>query len=421
MSTSARVALAASLFASLSAPLVAQAPLVVKTTFEDLAYHLLEGLGSEADLPRLEAGMVWQITLDDGGAASVQAVQGSVGLAEVEARPAQLMTIFSAQVGQARSMAQGFGAMGLGQAGIKTAEAVKIISSVFDFPKQIALARVIVDGDPDHPAQGWDVSLTLTPADDTWLAGLMKAMKPSGMGAPVIGNDGAAMRFQFDADWAALSEPFGVFNELMASMGSKSEEDAERRLPMMQKYWHTIGAGGAAMNWDLGGGGMAFAISLADPDAMKALYAAPEFLAWTKDMQQMAPGQEAEVTPNAFTHRGVNMLKSVVTTENEHMAAQNPLMKDGKMVGYNAIAGNYLVSSVGGSDSDVKALVDLILDGKLKNQMLPVNTLAVMHVNLPEFIDVMSQGRAPANEIPESVRVDITNVSGNLGIRVVVR
>lgn len=406
---------------SVAVPLAAQAPLVVKTADEDAAEGLLETLGSREHLPQLEEGSMWRITLDDGGVPAAEMVEAEgASFLQLEARPGELMAIFDAQVSQAQAMAQGMGAMGLAQAGIKTTDAIKLIRGVFDFPKQIELARITVDGDPEDPAQGFDVAVTLTPAADTWLGDVMDVLVPKGGGVPVLANEDAAMTARVDADFAALAGSFDWLNDLIASMGARSKSVAAKRLPLMQKYWQVMDST-AAMSFDMQGGGMVFLASLSDPEGMKAIHADPEFLAWSADMQQMSPGMEAEMTLDAFEHRGVSVARTLVTADDDRSAARNPFMVDGEAVGYAGVAGKYLVSTVGASKGEAEALIDRALDDELGSEKLPPNTLAVLTMNIGQIMAGAMQGMPVDPDVPESIQIDVRNFGGKLDIAIAIR
>lgn len=401
------------------APLAAQgSPLIVRTNQERLAYRMVDQMGNGGDLPELGQGQSWQVALDDGGTAVATAVDGDVGMIEIEAQPAALMKIFAAQVGQAQGMAQGMASFGLGQAGIPARDAVKIVRAAFDLPMQIDRLTLKVVGDPKAPEQGMQIDVGLTPKADTWLASLVGAMQPTGKGAPAVGNPGAGLQMQVDADLGKMADVMEPFNAFMAGIGADSKEIAATREKMLADYWAALGQG-MAVSWDFGGSGMEALMGVAQGDILEQLVQSEAYREWAQAMSSMAPGVEVEVTPAAMTHRGVKVLRSVTILDED--APPNPMMPDGEMTAYSGVAGGYLVALTGGEAGDVKALIDRAIDGKVTLEKLPANTFARAHLKLAEMMDVMTQGMVPAGEVPEEADVTIKHVNGSLQLHITAR
>ena len=256
-------------------PTVAQtggSPLVIKTASKGIAYVVLDRFGAAQELPALEQGMHYELSFDDGGTLSVGTDQGLIGMMQIEARPAELMDLFAEEAAAAKGMAQGFGVMALQQAGLDTREGVKIMRGVLNFPEQIALARLIVKGDPDRPRDGIDAQLWLEPTAGSWFAGLVGALKPTSKGVPVIDDPGALMSMTMNADFAAAAEYLAPFNEIMAAVGTKSKEDARMRVELLDQYWQALD-GTMAMSWNIEGGGMTSTLRRLQPTTIDDLAA----------------------------------------------------------------------------------------------------------------------------------------------------
>ena len=186
----------------------------------------------------------------------------------------------------------------------------------------------------------------------------------------------------------------------------------------MKDYWKAIG-NSMAMTWDIGGSGMEMLIGVRDADGLRNVISSPAYQEWTRAMAGMAPGMDVEINPTALEHRGISVLSSVTTLDED--APPNPMMPDGQMTSFAGIAGDYLVSTSGGDSADIKGLIDRALDGKIMREKLPSSVFARMTMNFADFLDAASQGMAPTGDMPETVKVSISNEQGVLQLNIAVR
>ncbi len=66
--------------------------------------------------------------------------------------------------------------------------------------------------------------------------------------------------------------------------------------------------------------------------------------------------------PNAFEHRGVQVHKMTMD-----LGVPNPLTPTGAMESYYAVAGNYSLTTSYSDAGGMKALIDSVLDNKVKS------------------------------------------------------
>jgi hypothetical protein len=145
--------------------------LTITTDDPMVARGVLQMFDSSSELPKLGDGSVAVLSLDDGGNLNVRQGSGS-GWLRIDARPAQLMDLFAAEIGQTREQAQAMGGFLLGQQGFGFEEIDLMVGAAFGFPKQIdALTIVIPTG--YEPGASMTVDVELNPKAGTWLGALV--------------------------------------------------------------------------------------------------------------------------------------------------------------------------------------------------------------------------------------------------------
>ena len=143
----------------------ATSALTITTNNRSVAREVAQMFSSDAELPEVGDGKVAILSLDDGGNINVRGGAGD-GWMRIDARPAQLMEIFGAQVAQGRQMAQMMGGMALGQAGFDFDDVDQMVGAMFSFPKQIDSLTVIIPTEY-APGEAMNVDVDLTPKDGT--------------------------------------------------------------------------------------------------------------------------------------------------------------------------------------------------------------------------------------------------------------
>ena len=406
------------LLPSLIVPLAAQdSPLVVRTADTGVASGLQSQFGAFQPLPPLEAGQHYVLTLGGNGIA-VTSGSGDVGLMQIDARPGALMEMFSDQIDQYLGMGRAIAMMTLSQQGIKPGPAMEVIQGVLDFPNQIQSLGVRITGDPDAPEQGFAAELSLEPVARTWFAGLVSALAPVSAGAPDL-DIGGAMRGSLALGMTSTA-PLAPFVSFLSAFGSGSDADKENRMQILQKSLDLM-TGAVGMGWDLGGGGMQLITALEDADAMRALMADSAYAEWATSSMGGASGMEVDYEPDAFEHRGVKVAKMSVEMGGMAAGMASPIAPDGKFQSYYAVAGDYsLTSTYATSDASIKALIDSVLDQKVKRTPLPGNMLASFTMRVADFA-AMFAGGMPLGDAPETLALQLDKSDGRLVLRVDVK
>ena len=115
--------------------------------------------------------------------------------------------------------------------------------------------------------------------------------------------------------------------------------------------------------------------------------------------------------PNAFEHRGVQVHKMTMD-----LGVPNPLTPTGAMESYYAVAGNYSLTTSYSDAGGMKALIDSVLDNKVKLHPMPGNTLATFSMQFAGFLNMMGGG-LPMGDMPESMNMDLSKSNGQVLIK----
>lgn len=410
----ALLALGFALPAQETTAVAASSPLVLKTSNGEFAREMLRKFGG--DKTELQEGEMLVLTLDDGGKPQVKVEQGNAGLMQVQAQPARLMEVFGEKIDEARQMAQGMGTFILSQQGLQPAEAIKIIQGVFDFPTQIETASLVVRGDPEAPEQGFDGELALDAKSGTWLGKFVDALTPNEAGAPVLEQSGAMMTAALACKLEDMSM-LTPFFEVFSSMGGtgKTPEQREKNIHYMKAGFEAADGTGA-LSWNPASGGMQIISGLADPDAIKQLWGDADYRKFSEAQARMNPAVEVESDFNAFTHSGVQVMKLVMTMDDN--GQPNPMFKDGKAETYTGIADKFMVMSMFGvGDDGIKQLIDAAVGGKVKREALSAGVLGKLSIKLTELVDHMSDGQAPTDEMPENLGLEVGRTGNSLTLK----
>lgn len=401
------------------APTVAAASgpmLVVKTTTEDVAmgasmmFASEEGAGEMPQLPKLEAGQHWVISVGTDKKVAISTGKGDVGYLSATVKPGLMMSAFEEQIGETMQMMQGMATMGLQQAGIKAADAVKMIKAVLDFPKQVDSLDLKVVGDPEKASsEGMDIDLSLQPVKDTWFARFAAAMQPNQAGAPMVEGD-APIRVAAALDTKGMSAFYDVYADFAAGIGAKKPEDKAKAAEMIRKSSQLMdGTFGMTMTL---GTGMRFLMGVSDGAAMAQLVASDDYMAFQKAATSANPMMEVEMTPKAMEHRGVAVTKVSTKFKDESMAAMGgPMAMTGDM--FTGVAGNY-VFSIMGAEQDAKGMIDSALDSKVKRAPLPGGALMTVKANLKEMAGAMGGDE----DVPENLEISLTRKGDGLNLKI---
>lgn len=395
--------------------------LVIKTAEQDMAEGMASGMELEGELPKLEKGAHYVLSVDAEGKLSAKTEQGKVGFLELSANPGALMEVFAEKVEETKGMVQGMATMMLGQQGIKAKDAAAIMKAVFDFPKQIENITLRISSNPEKAKQdGLDIDVGLTAVGGTWFGDLIAAMQPCAQGAPVLPDQTAAMQMQGSFDAAAIVKFAMPLLDIAARMVSKSPEEQKKYRAMLDQGMK-IYDGGVAMTW-AGPGGMKMLVGLSDPAAAQKLFGSEEYLAMMKAQSTANQMMDAEVTPKAFEHRGVQVTKTKAEMKEGAMMPPNPMMPNGVVETYIGIAGNYYIFTMFGSkEEDMKALIDAVADQKIQRAPLASGVLMQMNIDLVKFVGEMMAamgGGAEDEDMPEKMSMSLSRTEKTLSLKI---
>lgn len=405
---------------TLALPVIAQqSPLVIKTANPGLARMALSLTqtpdAQQMSLPEFGPLGHFLLTLDDGGVMQVQAGDGKVSMLEITAQPAALMEIYADGAAQAQQVAQGGGAALMTQLGLQARDGIKVIRALFDFPKQIDQLSVKISGDIGLPEEGFAARVAITPAAGSWFGHFVASLRPLPAGAPLISGPHALLWMVGSIDLQNSPEIWAPFLEVSSWMGSKSKEDTAGHLGYAKSALQAMD-GSFAMTWESMGTGAQTVMGLRDPGIMTKLMADAGFREWSEQAMASNASADSKTDHDAFEHRGVTVSRAETSVDDPTGAS--PLLVDGLMTTFTAIAGSYALSNMHPGEDRIKELIDDALDQKIRRQPLPSNTLLVMKMRMAELIDSMAGGGIPLEGIPEILDVSLGTANGTLTIKV---
>ncbi len=172
--------------------------------------------------------------------------------------------------------------------------------------------------------------------------------------------------------------------------------------------------GGGAFSLD-GGMGMNMLIGFLDAGDLAALIGGTEYLTMLRSMTPQTRDMEVEITPDAFEHRGVKYLKTLVTND----GAPNPMMPNGVMESYAGAVGSYMVAAA--TAAVTKQITDSVIDHKIQRAALPDGAVLTVDVRLGAMMKAMAaslRGMASGEGLPEQVGLTVVPSGRQLSLRV---
>lgn len=398
------------------------AALVLRTNNAELAASMLSSFDATAEVPAMGEGSFIVLTLDDGGKISASTAEGEAPYMSLQARPADLMEIFSDDVDGAQQMAQGMGGMAAGSMGIDFSDVAVIVGGVFSFPRQIDSLSLEVAEDPGD-AMNLNAAIQITPKADTWFGKLVDATQMNGAGRMAIGDSDAMMRMDSNLDISKLGEVLRPLFALAAKMTAKSGDDLAKAAKAIDDYFKASD-GTMSMSFNPGQSGMLTLIGLSDAELSSKLLYGDAFAEIYAIQQRKNRMVEFEVEQKAMEHREVQVVKVTQTSEAQGMMGPNPFAgPDGSMVSYYAVANGILLMAGNGAGSgEIKGLIDSALDGKFAREPLGKDVLMTAAFRIKELAGAFGgmAGAPPgsADEMPETMNLDLKKIGKSLMIEV---
>lgn len=391
----------------LLAPIAAQDILVLKTADRDIAEQALETFEGD-DLPELERGKHFVLTVGKDGKLTTTTVEGDVGFLQVRARPALLAEHYAEQIDEVRQQANMMGGMVAGQMGMPPQELNEFLADVLAFPAQLDTLDVDVVGSPKN---GFEVTLDLGPAEKGWFAGYVQAIKPNALGAPELEAKDALLTFSLNCDSGLLAKSMRPFLGFAVGAASTDKEERSKFAGLMEQMVGLMD-GTMAVVLEREGGGTRSLGGLVDGAKAVTLMDSADYKKFMKAAAEANPMADIEVVERALVHREVAFTKQVVETGQE-----TPISPDGATTTFTGVAGGFQIA--GGNEAAVKTLADLILDQKVKRAQLPDGAVLTLSLRLAEMIEGMSGGMAQVgDDMPQTAKVALAQAGGKLKITV---
>lgn len=388
--------------------------LVVKTNHSDVAEGMLASFGSMADVPSIGDRKHYVIEVGADRAAKLTVADGPAALFEAVADPGKLMTAFAEEIDAVKGMMQAGVMLALQQSGYSAKEAVAFFDQMLAFPRQIGQLAIVVAGDPEDPAQGFDVTMDGTPVAGGYLATFIGQLEAGKKGVPVLPTEGALFDMALSLSPAAMTAALAPFRGLVESMlpgGKDQREQAARMLDAwMQAYDGNVAiAFGANMQGSM-------LVGLVDPARVAAMLASDDYLALMQGRNEDAE-IETKITRDALQHRGAKWMRSDVTG-----AEPNPMMPEGSVTSFAGIVGEYMAMTFGGDEKAARSLIDRVLDGKLRRQPLEGGTLLQVGMDLHAILGLAMEqagGDLDLDDVPS--RIALTLARRGTGLRVAMK
>jgi hypothetical protein len=371
--------------------------LVLKTSQAELASMMAMNLGFEEELPDVADGGHYVLSLGADRKIKVETAAGDAGLLDLSGDPAGLMELFAEEMESYKPMVQGTLSLVLQEQGVTAKDVAAFTKSLFEFPKQMQRLSLVVTGDPEDPlTDGIDVKFSLEPKAGSGFATFASAMQPSSQGVPMLAAGKNMMEMQFALAPDNLASLLGPIVDWSVGLTNQGEEQRKLAFAMVEQMMKLYDGGmSVAFNDKMQGNCL---IGVLDGEKLRELVSSDDYLTMMKGQKLANRNLEMEVTPNAFEHRGLKVLKSKVTGEEP-----NPMMPDGSMESFFAAVGNYMTLTIGGGEANAKALIDAVADQKVKRQPIANGAVMAMVINIhslmaltqPEMADMDMEGQVP--------------------------
>ncbi len=387
---------------------------VIKTKDDMVAMAVLDSVSSPDPLPELKEGQHYVLKLFGPTELKISTGSGDVGFLQAMVKPGPLMGMFEEDLSEQLSELEGNVTFTLGQFGFPTKETAKMIKAVASLPKQIAQLDLRLKANPTAgaitPIVGID--LRLTPAANTWFAKIVDALQPNDQGAPVLDATDAPMTMSVavkPGGLTALLEPvLGFVSQLGTKNKDERQSSREMMLAMLRGY-----DGSMAFCGDPFASSVKAITGLKNAAAVKAIMASEGFAKLTENQASIVPAVEAEFEQTAFKHRDVAVSRLTMD-----MSAAG---LDQVTTQYTAVAGSYLISYSGDDENEAKALIDAVLDQKVKRQPLTKSALLTLTLDLEKMFDRLAGFGIPGpmfEDAPKLAKVWLFRGENSLQLKV---
>ncbi|MBK9129748.1 MAG: hypothetical protein IPM13_18480 [Phycisphaerales bacterium] len=332
------------------------------------------------------------MTMSAEGELAVTTGNGAVPFVMVEARPRVLMTIFAEHVDEIRRIAKATASVGAASSGMKPAQMAGFMDAFFDFPAQIEVLTVTVDGDQD---KGWEAHAEVVPRPGSGFESGVALLRPSGKGVPQIRAAGI-MSWACDLHPTAMQAVFGGMGELVATMVDEADRPAVRKLMDTQ-----AAASDGTMTFAIAAGAIHMVLGCSDSEAMRKMMGGDDWVRMQRAFLQGMPDAEVEI------EREQSGDLEILHTLGDLGTDINPFAKDGKLEGWATVAGDAMVSVVNGDRKTFDDLVRAAVAGELDRAPLPGGAVMTMRMDMAGLLAMSGQAAPPGVPLRMPSSIDV--------------
>jgi len=377
-------------------------PFSLRTAHAPTAQRALDLFGSQDPLPELKEGENWLLEVGPKGNLRARTDESLITQLQISIRPAPLMKTHPQAWAQAVRRGRELVAKAWQATGIGSVELLRVFDALVDFPEQVDHVRLRVAGNLDRLLDELDVQIWLRPLPGSWLETFVKTVEPLGVqtiyGVAPKGAVTLRVAAKLDGAEAALAP----LAELFAKLGATSTQQAEQAAHV---YWQAFD-GSMLASWDPETGSLVSIAGLRNPDFIRELYDHPAFHDWMKVTRSTPSGLVVEFTPDALTHGGATLWKSVVHPP-EGIASKVPerfLAED--LVSYGGVAGRYLIGTTGVDERGVAELIDAATKETFLRNIMPKMLLAHVQIAPAKLLSAHAD-QLDLDRLPKSVAVNL--------------
>lgn len=361
--------------------------LVVRTTHDEVVMAMLNKVSSPQLLPELEKGRHYLLELFGPGKLRISTGDGDVGFLKAMLMPGPLAEVFAEEIAEELSAVEANVTLTLGQLGVPTKEAARMIRAVAGFPHQVARMDLQVSGDPMKTTKGVRIDLRLTPAANTWFSKVVGGLEANDQGAPVLDAEDAPVHLGVAVKPGGIVPLLEPVLGLMACLGTRNKNERETGKEMLQKLLDGQDGSMAAAG-DPFAGSFRKITGLRNAAGVKEVMASEAFAKLTENQASIVPTVDAEFERRAFVHREVAVSR---LTMDLAASGLNQVTTQ-----YAAVAGSYLLSLRGENEAVAKAMIDAVLDQKVKRAPLAESALLTLTLDLEKMFDQLAGLGIPA-------------------------
>jgi hypothetical protein len=366
--------------------------LVLKTGDPVVAMQTALLLGHIDDLPELPEGGHFVLSLGTDQQLAVTVGAGAAALVDLVADPAALMAIYAEELEGVLPVLRGSLTIGMQESGLQPKDAARMVKDVLAFPKQLQKVTLKVVGGPDSVdgsrvqlfgQHSIEATLAVEGKPGSGFEQFVGLCKPSPKGAPVLPATDAAMSLSFSLAPESLALMQAPFRELALTMST--QDDAQRdAYGAIYDQWLALDDGGFAMTFGTSMQ-MNMLIAVLDTAKLREILTSETYLSMMRSQNLPDPDVTIEVSPGALAHRGSQFLRYSLRG-----GEPGPVISTGDMDVYLGTVADYMAMSAGADEAGIRALVDAVLDQKVRRAPLSGDSIFQFDLDLVAFAQLVN-------------------------------